>query len=76
MGGNPAIRKAAGPSPDENGVASDLGLSLPSGATVIAHLNVLNRMSATTGKEAPAPSAAWPGFTYETLDLKLYNSEP
>ncbi len=33
-------------------------------------------MSAATGKEAPAPSVAWPGFTYETVDLKLYNSEP
>jgi glyoxylase-like metal-dependent hydrolase (beta-lactamase superfamily II) len=75
-GGNAAISKAGWALPDENGVASDLGLSLPSGATIIAHLNVLNRMSATTGKEAPAPSAAWPGFTYETVDLKLYNSEP
>jgi glyoxylase-like metal-dependent hydrolase (beta-lactamase superfamily II) len=75
-GGNAAISKAGWALPDENGVASDLGLSLPSGATVIAHLNVLNRMSATTGKEAPKPSAAWPGFTYETVDLKLYNSEP
>jgi glyoxylase-like metal-dependent hydrolase (beta-lactamase superfamily II) len=76
VGGNAAISKAGWALPDENGVVSDLGLSLPPGATIIAHLNVLNRMSASTDKETPTPAAAWPGFTYETVDLKLYNSEP
>jgi cyclase len=76
VGGNAAISKAGWALPDENSVVSDLALSLPSGASIIAHLNVLNRMSSPTGKEVPTPSAAWPGFTYETADLKLYNGEP
>jgi glyoxylase-like metal-dependent hydrolase (beta-lactamase superfamily II) len=76
VGGNASISKAGWALPDENGVVSDLGLSLPPGASIIAHLNVLNRMSSSTGKEVPAPSAAWPSLTYETADLKLYNSEP
>lgn len=76
VGGNATISKAGWALPDENSVVSDLALSLPSGASIIAHLNVLNRMSSPTGKEVPTPSAAWPGFTYETADLKLYNSEP
>ena len=33
-------------------------------ASVIAHENVLNRMSATAGKEAPSPVAAQPTDTY------------
>lgn len=75
-GGNAALSRAGWALPDENGVIGDLGLSLAPGAPVIAHLNVLNRMSGTTGGEPATPSAAWPGFTYETLDLKVYNSEP
>jgi glyoxylase-like metal-dependent hydrolase (beta-lactamase superfamily II) len=34
------------------------------GAAVIAHENVLLRMSAPAGKKAPAPSGAWPTDTY------------
>jgi glyoxylase-like metal-dependent hydrolase (beta-lactamase superfamily II) len=33
-------------------------------ASVIAHENVLNRMSAPAGKQAPTPTAAWPTDTY------------
>ena len=33
-------------------------------ASVIAHENVLNRMSAPAGKQPPAPAAAWPTDTY------------
>jgi glyoxylase-like metal-dependent hydrolase (beta-lactamase superfamily II) len=33
-------------------------------ASVIAHENVLNRMSAPAGKESPTPAAAWPTDTY------------
>ena len=76
VAGNAAISKAGWALPDENGVISGLDLSLPSGASIIAHLNVLNRMSAAAGKDLPGPSAAWPGITYDALDLKLYNSEP
>jgi glyoxylase-like metal-dependent hydrolase (beta-lactamase superfamily II) len=33
-------------------------------ASVIAHENVLNKMSAPAGKTAPTPTAAWPTDTY------------
>jgi cyclase len=51
------------------------GLSLPSGASIIAHINVLNRMSEPAGKEPAIPSALWPSDTYETRYWRLYNSE-
>jgi glyoxylase-like metal-dependent hydrolase (beta-lactamase superfamily II) len=43
-------------------------------ASVIAHENVLNRMSAPSGKEAPAPAAAQPTDTYfdELYKLSAY----
>jgi glyoxylase-like metal-dependent hydrolase (beta-lactamase superfamily II) len=34
------------------------------GATIMAHQNVANRMSAPTGKGAPTPAAGWPSDTY------------
>jgi cyclase len=34
------------------------------GAAIVAHENVLNRMSAPTGSQAPAPAGAWPTETY------------
>jgi glyoxylase-like metal-dependent hydrolase (beta-lactamase superfamily II) len=33
-------------------------------AAIVAHENVLNRMSAPAGREAPTPEAAWPTDTY------------
>jgi glyoxylase-like metal-dependent hydrolase (beta-lactamase superfamily II) len=33
-------------------------------ASIVAHENVLNRMSAPAGKEAPTPADAWPTDTY------------
>jgi len=33
-------------------------------ASIIAHENVLNRMSAPAGKAAPTPASAWPSDTY------------
>jgi glyoxylase-like metal-dependent hydrolase (beta-lactamase superfamily II) len=36
----------------------------PSGASIIAHENVLARMSAPTGSQAPTPADAWPTNTY------------
>ena len=46
-----------------------------SGASIIAHINVLNKMSAPTGKEPPFPSALWPTDTYENKYWRLYNGE-
>ena len=40
-------------------------------ASVIAHENVLNRMSAPAGKEAPTPERAWPTDTYFDEFYKL-----
>jgi cyclase len=37
---------------------------LASGATILAHENVLNRMSAPSGKESPFPTEAWPTETF------------
>jgi glyoxylase-like metal-dependent hydrolase (beta-lactamase superfamily II) len=41
------------------------------GASVIAHENVLNRMSAPAGKQAAAPERAWPTDTYFDEFYKL-----
>jgi glyoxylase-like metal-dependent hydrolase (beta-lactamase superfamily II) len=41
------------------------------GAPLIAHENVLNRMSAPAGKQAPTPQAAWPTATYSDEFTKL-----
>src|SRR5579883_3109229 len=47
------------------------------GAQIIAHENVLNRMSAPTGKESPTPPDAWPTDTYTTGQKEVYfNDEP
>jgi cyclase len=45
------------------------------GASIIAHINVLNRMTATTGNEPLFPSALWPTDTYENKYWRLYNGE-
>jgi glyoxylase-like metal-dependent hydrolase (beta-lactamase superfamily II) len=41
-------------------------------ASLIAHINVLARMSAPTGAEAAAPAEAWPTDTYFTDDWALF----
>jgi cyclase len=41
------------------------------GPMVIAHENVLTRMSAPTGKQAAAPERAWPNETYHLETMKL-----
>jgi cyclase len=49
------------------------------GAPVIAHENVLNRMSAPAGQRAPAPQAAWPTAAFYDDFSKLpsyFNGDP
>ena len=49
------------------------------GAPVIAHENVLTRMSAPAGKQAPTAQAAWPTVSYFDDFLKLpayFNGDP
>jgi cyclase len=50
----------------------NVGGDAPPGATIIAHENVLNRMSAPTGTQAPFPVAAWPTDTYFTKQKEVY----
>ena len=66
-GGNDAIGAKAGRAiPGRNLTAV--------GAIMIAHENVLNRMSAPAGGAAPAPSTAWPTDIYFTEQKDLYLS--
>ena len=60
-GGNAALRKAGVTITGANvtGNLTDAGV----GAQIIAHLNVLNRMSAPTGEQSPTPPDAWPTDT-------------
>jgi len=55
----------------------NMGVGVNTGAAILAHENVLNRMSAPTGKQAPTVSAAWPTDTYFTKKKELFfNGEP
>jgi cyclase len=42
------------------------------GIPIVAHENVLARMSAPTGKASPTPTEAWPTQTFHTLHEDLY----
>jgi glyoxylase-like metal-dependent hydrolase (beta-lactamase superfamily II) len=57
-GGNDNVRRAGVTITGAN-VTGNLTDAME-GAQVIAHENVLNRMSAPTGKQAPTPFGAWP----------------
>ena len=51
--------------------------NLSTRASVISHLNVLYRMSATLGETPSRPEGAWPDNTYSTPWKRLYfNDEP
>ena len=73
-GGNEALRKAGSTITGGN-VSADIRDSAE-GAQIIAHQNVMNRMSAPSGAQAPTPSAAWPTDTYlgDEKDL-FFNGE-
>jgi cyclase len=74
-GGNVAIRRAGVTITGAN-VTGDLA-DAREGAQIIAHDNVLNRMSAPTGKQPPTPEAAWPTQTFLKGKKDLYfNDEP
>ena len=70
-GGNADLRKAGSTIAGGN-VAGDLGAEASEGAAIIAHNNVLNRLSAPTGAQAPSPEAGWPTSTYLGDDKKLW----
>jgi glyoxylase-like metal-dependent hydrolase (beta-lactamase superfamily II) len=74
-GGNEALRKIGVTITGANvtGDIADAG----QGAQIIAHENVLNRMSAPTGQKASAPGDAWPTDTYVSGQKEVFfNEEP
>lgn len=69
-GGNDALRRAGVTITGAN-VAGNLTDAMQ-GAAILAHDNVLNRMSAPTGKQAPTPTGAWPTLTYSGDEKEMY----
>jgi cyclase len=67
VGGNDAIGKLG-----STIAGGNVGAGAGIGAAIIAHENVLNRMSAPTGQQAPFPTTAWPTDTYITKQKELY----
>jgi glyoxylase-like metal-dependent hydrolase (beta-lactamase superfamily II) len=66
VGGNAAIAKAGATIAGGN-------MGQPySGAAILAHENVLTRMSAPTGEPSPFPQAAWPTDTYFSKKKELF----
>ena len=71
VGGNEAVRKA-GSTISGGNVSFDLGANASEGAQVIAHENVLNRISAPTGKQSTIPSGGWPTSTFFNGEKKVF----
>jgi glyoxylase-like metal-dependent hydrolase (beta-lactamase superfamily II) len=69
-GGNEKIRLAGSTIVGGN-VAGDIK-DAGEGAAILSHINVLNRMSAPTGTEAPSPDGGWPTSTFLSDQKKLY----
>ena len=70
VGGNAVIR-AAGATIAGGNVSGDIS-DASEGAQIIAHENVLTRMSAPTGQASPTPVEDWPTITYFTERKDLY----
>jgi cyclase len=76
VGGNEKLAKA-GMSILPGAVAAGAGLgdsllNNGGGASVLAHENVLTRMSAPTGQTAPFPTALWPTKTFMYQQYSMY----
>ncbi|HTA45528.1 MAG TPA: MBL fold metallo-hydrolase [Bryobacteraceae bacterium] len=69
-GGNEPLRKA-GSTISGGNVQADIKDSAE-GAQIIAHQNILNRMSAPSGSQAPIPSSAWPTDTFVGDEKAIY----
>jgi cyclase len=67
VGGNEAIAKMG-----STIAGGNVGVGAGEGAGVIAHENVMTRMSAPTGTTAPMPFAAWPTDTFFTARKELF----
>ena len=68
-GGNEKLRKA-GVTFTGGNVSGDIA-DAAEGAAILAHENVLNRMSAPTGAQSPTPPDSWPTETYYKDFMKL-----
>jgi cyclase len=69
-GGNAKIRLAGSTIAGAN-VSGDIQ-DASVGAQIISHINILNRMSAPTGKQEPTPQDGWPTDTFLSDQKKLY----
>jgi glyoxylase-like metal-dependent hydrolase (beta-lactamase superfamily II) len=67
VGGNETIAKLG-----STIAGGNVGAGAAVGAKVIAHENVLTRMSAPTGQQASMPFGAWPTDTYVNRQKELY----
>ena len=52
--------------------AGQVGQAAANSAFIVAHENVLNTMSAPTGRQAPTPFAAWPTDTFFQAEKDMY----
>jgi len=76
VGGNGALARAgltilAGALAAGAGLGDDL-VTNSGGASVLAHENVLTRMSAPTGQQSPVPFALWPTKTFAYNRYSMY----
>ena len=69
--GNENLRKAGNTIAGGN-VAGDLGAEASEGAAIIAHNNVLQRMSRPAGNQPAAPQGGWPTSTFLSGKKKLW----
>src|SRR5215467_6081707 len=67
VGGNDAIGKLG-----STIAGGNVGAGAGVGAGIIAHENVLNRMSAATGKTSPFPTTAWPTDPFVSKQKELF----
>ncbi len=71
VGGNEKIAKTGSTITGGN-VVGDIGASAGNTAAIIAFQTVLDRMSASTGKESAAPQGAWPTDAYESSQKSFW----
>jgi cyclase len=69
--GNENLRKAGSTIAGGN-VAGDLGAEASEGAAIIAHNNVLQRLSMPNGNQPAAPQGGWPTSTFLSDKKKLW----
>ena len=77
-GGNSVLAKAgskelAGAAGDRTG---DILGQTREGASIVAYIAVLNRMTEAGGSRMRFPESSWPTDTYDTGNWKIFNDEP